>query len=277
MRSLTSSSPLRLVPRATVVLALAGAATLTSVPASGASTAVDISVAGLDPQAVVIQGPQAATEYRFHLQLPAGASMEFLDGGADPESGGTVGEVLVVDAGGAVIGAFDQPWLQDAQGNSLPTSYRVETDTLIQEVDVSQVSAFPVVLDPIYSSARPPVTGPRLLRPTVGAVVMGLGDQLVRVPSNYVYNPRLGALHDYCTASPDEYPSLIGANADFRGPCARHDMCYGTPGSDRLSCDNNLYVAMMNNCAYYYKSWLDPNRTGCFNTAALYWAAVVVA
>ena len=47
----------------------------------------------------------------------------------------------------------------------------------------------------------------------------------VEVPDGYIYNPKLGSLHDYCTKSPDQFPAP-GVNADFKGACAIHDMCY---------------------------------------------------
>ena len=42
----------------------------------------------------------------------------------------------------------------------------------------------------------------------------------VAVPARYEYNPRQGSLHDYCTHAPDSWD-----RADFRGPCANHDLC----------------------------------------------------
>jgi hypothetical protein len=97
----------------------------------------------------------------------------------------------------------------------------------------------------------------------------------VTVPSNYIYNPKLGSLHDYCTSSPDEFPNPIGANADFRGPCARHDLCYGS-STDKKVCDANLLRDMRTNCEYYY-SWYNPVRQSCYNTAYIYFLAVVAA
>lgn len=98
-------------------------------------------------------------------------------------------------------------------------------------------------------------------------------DSKVTVPSNYVYNPGLGSLHDYCTSSPDEFPAPFAVNADFRGPCARHDLCYGSM-TDKKVCDANLWKDMVTNCKYYY-SWRHPLRYECIKTANVYWGAVV--
>lgn len=54
----------------------------------------------------------------------------------------------------------------------------------------------------------------------------------VYIPADYVYNPKLGRLHDYCTDSPDYY-----GYADFRGACARHDMCYEAAKKSKHSCN----------------------------------------
>ncbi|TNL94358.1 hypothetical protein FHE74_10440, partial [Corynebacterium tapiri] len=71
-----------------------------------------------------------------------------------------------------------------------------------------------------------------------------LDDGGVPVPTNpkYIYDPKQGYLNDYCTKSPDEYryrphpdtrfawgtrgARALRTNANFRGPCARHDQCY---------------------------------------------------
>ncbi|MEZ4362736.1 MAG: hypothetical protein R3B48_21265 [Kofleriaceae bacterium] len=96
----------------------------------------------------------------------------------------------------------------------------------------------------------------------------------VGVPSNYVYNPRLGTLHDYCTKSPDEFPNPIGKNANFRGPCARHDMCLGARISSQ-TCNNRLWSNMVSNCQYTYGVF-NPARKACINTAHVYWVAVTI-
>lgn len=96
------------------------------------------------------------------------------------------------------------------------------------------------------------------------------------IPSNYVYNTNhfRPTLHDYCTASPDAY-----RDADFRGPCARHDMCiegnlwrsWWDRRSHRSSvCDPNLYWGLTDNCKVYHWS----TRSVCNSVSAFYYAAV---
>lgn len=95
----------------------------------------------------------------------------------------------------------------------------------------------------------------------------------VTVPANYVYDPKLGVRHDYCSYAPDEFPAPFAANADFRGPCARHDLCYDGDATKR-SCDRALRRNMFRNCDYYYGRY-NPLRAACRAAALTYWAAVV--
>lgn len=89
---------------------------------------------------------------------------------------------------------------------------------------------------------------------------------VIQVPSNYVYNPSLGSLHDYCTDSPDGWFS-----ADFRGPCARHDMCYEAPGNHKSACDSELRYGITNNCVAAYPT----HPSACSAAGYTYYLAVV--
>lgn len=95
---------------------------------------------------------------------------------------------------------------------------------------------------------------------------------LIKVPSNYVYNPKLGSLHDYCTKSPDEFPNPFGSNADFRGPCAIHDMCYERKGCASKACDAALLVNLGNNCIATYSK--GATQSSCMATAGVYYSTV---
>ena len=245
----------RLVITGAAVGAMAGAIGLS--PAGPASAAA----AMLDPDLVVIEDAGAAHVYRFPVPVPEGGRLVALPG--EPDADRLTGEILVVDATGTPVGAYDEAWALDAAGRFVPTSYRIESgDTLVQTIELGAATAFPVLIDPTYAPIG---------RGGGGFAPAGF----VSVPAHYVYNPALGALHDYCTASPDEFPNPFGANADFRGPCARHDLCYAGSTSE-FTCDNRLYSDMVENCEFYY-AWYNPVRAACFDTAAIYWAAVVVA
>lgn len=81
--------------------------------------------------------------------------------------------------------------------------------------------------------------------------------------------------HDYCTNSPDQFPSP-GQNAEFSGGCARHDMCMDTMDEMGLgygSCNKQLHRDMETICTNVYGSF-DPRRHGCRDFKETYWTAV---
>ncbi len=212
---------------------------------------------------VVISDPAASTVHTFSVTVPPGGSLLAADAAAPGSP--TEDDILVLDAQGVVVGAYDAPWALDAAGAPVDSVFEIEGTNLVQTVHVSDATAYPVTYGLIYSAV-----GPGSAAGDVNAAA-----DFVSVPSNYVYDPSLGSLHDYCTASPDEFPAPFADNADFRGPCARHDLCYAGSGSE-FDCDNDLWSDMRTNCAYEY-SWYNPLRTSCYTTADIYWAAVIVA
>jgi hypothetical protein len=140
---------------------------------------------------------------------------------------------------------------------------------------VSSVGLGAMVVAPLSSNASGvPATqtaqpqAPVVVRPVASALPAVFSVQaFVGVPANYVYNPALGSLHDYCTSSPDSWFA-----ADFRGPCAVHDLCYEVPGSHKKFCDDQLEVQLTENCDAAYAPGI--NRSTCHGTANVYWAAV---
>lgn len=149
---------------------------------------------------------------------------------------------------------------------------------------LSQISKFKIQLigTPMTTTSKTVLIS--TLAITIGLTMMDsvtkvASAEFVDVPSNYVYDTsgRSGpvARHDYCTSSPDEFPTPIGSNADFRGPCARHDLCYDS-STDKKVCDASLFANMLKNCANEY-GFFNPYRAACFNTANLYFTAVVAA
>lgn len=153
------------------------------------------------------------------------------------------------------IGRVAPAWAVDAAGNAVPSHYEIDGTTITQVVDFDAGTVFPVVADPSVQN----------------------GATYVTIPSNYVYdtNAKQKTLHDYCSYSPDSW-----GGANFRGPCARHDMCIESGGksgksvgSYRPTCDNNLWDNLNSNCKYEYGKW-DPRRYACEDTAEVYWATV---
>ena len=101
----------------------------------------------------------------------------------------------------------------------------------------------------------------------------------VEIPDGYIYNPKLGSLHDYCTKSPDQFPAP-GVNADFKGACAIHDMCYEKNdgnASGMRTCDSNFRNNLITVCENVYTSGVDLRREKCIDVALVYYGAVVAA
>lgn len=235
---------------------------LTAIPATSATADGSLVVKShVDPPEVLIQNSSDPQTYRFPVMVPGGGTLSPVP--SESHSAGLTQEVLVRDATGAVVGAYDGAWAQDADGNPVPTSFQIDGTTLVQTVEIGPATSFPVIINPEYSP---------VMRETGGMMSI----DFVGVPSNYVYNPALGARHDYCTSSPDEFPNPVGSNANFRGPCARHDMCYDNSSISKFTCDNRLLADMYENCEHEY-SWYNPVRYTCFDTADVYWAIVVIA
>src|SRR4051812_2013119 len=225
------------------------------VPAASATT-VDEPGRTDDLQVITISHAAAPHVYRFATVAPAGGRLAPVQPGAGKE---ITSEVLVQDANGTALGAYDTPWALDADGRFVPTSFRIEGTTLVQTVTIGADTRYPVLLtSPLYSLIGAAGTEP-------GFTAMAA---MATVPSDYVYDPRMGTLHDYCTRSPDTY-----LKADFRGPCARHDLCYQAPGNNKSSCDDTLYAELRQNCDYAYGP-LNPIRVTCYGQAKTYHIAV---
>ncbi|GAB2672193.1 hypothetical protein [Nocardia goodfellowii] len=85
----------------------------------------------------------------------------------------------------------------------------------------------------------------------------------VPVPPGYVPDGS-SAVHDYCTSPmPNEY-----LGADFRGPCAKHDMCMEAHRRDQMygSCHNQFSVDLQSVCNWAFSSTIDFHRRKSCNT-----------
>lgn len=107
--------------------------------ADGADLAVQSTENGIRAL-VTIKDAHAPKEYRFPLALPQGAT-------AEPQADGSIAVVMNGDR----LGAFAAPWAKDAAGKPIPTSYRIDGDTLVQTVAFDGGTSFPVVADPHYT------------------------------------------------------------------------------------------------------------------------------
>lgn len=82
------------------------------------------------------------------------------------------------------------------------------------------------------------------------------------------------ARHDYCTKSFDKV-----LNANFRGACARHDLCMDqrdSRGQGYAPCNAKLWLDMRRICEDVYSSF-DPRRSTCISARESYFAVVNLA
>ncbi|WP_228977024.1 hypothetical protein [Streptomyces sp. DH12] len=91
---------------------------------------------------VTLKDSTASQEQRFPLVL--GDDVRLVDDG----DGGYLLARQEVDGIGEVIATVDAPWAKDATGRPIDTSYRLEGNTLVQTVQTSEDTTFPVVADP---------------------------------------------------------------------------------------------------------------------------------
>ncbi|MDK1472739.1 hypothetical protein QNO07_04735 [Streptomyces sp. 549] len=91
---------------------------------------------------VTLKNPSAPSEYRFRVEPQPGVGL------VEDGAGGFLLARDPQDGVGEVVGALEAPWAKDANGRPVPTSYRLEGNTVIQTVETSRDTAFPVVADP---------------------------------------------------------------------------------------------------------------------------------
>lgn len=102
-----------------------------------------------DPSVVVAS---AASSVAVQVVIPdetAPSRYTFEIGGALPVLRED-GRVELRDSAGAVIGEGQAPWAVDATGQAVPTRYEVHGQSLVQVVDFTSASAFPIVADPDF-------------------------------------------------------------------------------------------------------------------------------
>ncbi|WP_411130256.1 hypothetical protein [Streptomyces sp. x-19] len=136
----------------------------------GAAKATDLAVQPTTDGGIralaVLKDATAPREQRYDIGLPDGARLVKLDNGA----------VAAVAKNGTFLGGFAAPWAKDANGNPVPTSYRVDGNTLVQTVRIANTTAFPVVADPKWlDDAAKGVTTGMIGGCAAGALAGGAG------------------------------------------------------------------------------------------------------
>lgn len=147
-RDLTDGVTIKSFDEAPVVVGLPGAegagdATVladgtVTYPAEDFSNSVIVSELGVQ-MLTTIADESAPTSYEYTLALEPGLTLQLVDGGAE-----------VTDTDGRTVMTVTAPWAKDAAGQSIPTHYTVDGNTLVQVVEHTSVSdaVYPVVADP---------------------------------------------------------------------------------------------------------------------------------
>lgn len=118
----------------------------------GTATTVQPLADGSIRTSVKIDGADAPHDFRFSLTLPQGTSPVLQSDGSVLISSSTEtdDEASAVDGASSII---DPAWAVDANGDPVATSYSLEGSTLVQHVEFTGDTAFPVVADPFWSTA----------------------------------------------------------------------------------------------------------------------------
>ncbi|MGW5864258.1 hypothetical protein ACWFRJ_19060 [Streptomyces sp. NPDC055239] len=111
-----------------------------------AATSTDIAVQpttdGGARTLVTLKDDQAPETHRFRLDLPQGTGItEDGEGGFELHHESADGVHLPA-------GTIAAPWAKDANGNAVPTSYKLDGDDIVQTVETDEKTVFPVVADP---------------------------------------------------------------------------------------------------------------------------------
>lgn len=91
---------------------------------------------------VTLKDDKAAETHRFRLNIPQDANITE-DGQGGFEITREAAEGIHVP-----VATIDAPWAKDANGKSVPTSYKMDGHDLVQTIKTGEDTAFPVVADP---------------------------------------------------------------------------------------------------------------------------------
>ncbi|WP_326675198.1 DNRLRE domain-containing protein [Streptomyces sp. NBC_01237] len=105
----------------------------------------------------ILKNSTAPKVYETNFQIPAGMyAVTHDDGSVSLYSTGDDNADKAPAKEAAAF--FDAPWAKDAQGMDVPTSYKVVGNKIVQSVEFSSASAFPIVIDPGFWSTTWKIT-----------------------------------------------------------------------------------------------------------------------
>jgi hypothetical protein len=200
---------------------------LPDVDASAAKVTDDGTVVYSSGGAVDLAVQSNGSSARIHTVLndataPSGYTYTFT--GATPvlQEDGTV--LLTAESDGMSVdfAAIEVPWAYGADGQPVPTSYRVEGDVVVQELDLTGDVAYPIVADPWIQGDCGIVTCTvRFDRATTrnirdGSGLTSIAGGIVTIFSGGILLPVVGVISGF-----------LGANAIIAGRYYENGNCFG--------------------------------------------------
>ena len=192
------------------------------------------------------------------------------------------GSAAFVDRNDHMIGSIAPPWALDANGDPVPVTQTVTSETITITIQPNADTAWPVIADPEYHI----FTCRWFKVSTSGSASSYLNGQLCPKSSDirtrgYVpiwiehFNHwRVGRPDGNCGVIPDRVNVWgIGVVYDFRQACKGHDYCYDLGHSDRLNypnvykadCDRIMFQDMKLDCSH--RNRINRNYADCMDTA----------
>ncbi|EOE6380005.1 hypothetical protein ACKO6X_002805 [Enterococcus hirae] len=95
---------------------------------------------------ISINDSNASHEYSFKINLPEG--YQLFDASEMENKAPGTGNIYILNEEGLPVNMIDAAWAKDSEGNSVPTRYTINGDTLTQIIDFDEENFFPIVADP---------------------------------------------------------------------------------------------------------------------------------
>lgn len=94
---------------------------------------------------ITITSKEASKNYEFDVTIPEGDYLDFFKVVDENEQDGSI---AIFNSDSEIIGLIDAPWAKDADGNNVPTHYEIQGNKVIQTIEFTENTSFPIVADP---------------------------------------------------------------------------------------------------------------------------------
>jgi len=135
----------------------------------------------------VIPNKKAVHRLTYRMTLPAGAKLVKADDGS-------IQVISSAETDNMLIGTLSLPWARDAQGNPVPTQYKLKKNAIIQVVSPNKSTIYPITADPWWNPFTwnwhwiGSVTGTKLKQCGLSALGVTGGMAAVNIGINVIRN-----------------------------------------------------------------------------------------